>query len=555
MSLLSSLSTGISRTLAYVGIYNSSGRDSARHDIPETAGWAPRPGFAGSFSNFELDTILGRARDGDKNNGWINGGIDRRVEAVMGGNIQLSAQPAYRLLKKDFEWRMQWTADVQARWRVYANDVENRCDVRRRLSVGQMAALAYLHYIRDGEAAAEVRDLQRGLSNPTSLLLFEAERISTPNDRSASEGPNLRNGVVLDNNGAPIGYWIRSRNALDPTPGAEVPRWDYVPRFGPTGRAKLLHVFNPRYAEQNRGISRLAEILVPAKMLDRVDRAEVQAALKSAIMSIFIKSPGTVDDLSKMLAPAGESNELPGWVEPYLDHRMSNRVMMDGASVFQLFPDEDVVAPNASHPNSNYPDFAAHVLRKIASSLGLSYPQISQEWSGINYSSARALLNEIWRGLLQDRRYFCQQFLTPFYAAWLEWEVANGDVKIPGGPANFYRKKSAICACEWIGPGRGSVDPLKEANAANLDTAAGRRSSVSYILEDQRDPDDVMAEEQWFNMQREERGLAAANLNVKAAADAGSEDGGDATGTQEDRDGDGEPQEDQKRKQQQRQNA
>lgn len=53
------------------------------------------------------------------------------------------------------------------------------------------------------------------------------------------------------------------------------------------GRARFVHVFAPRRIEQNVGISKLAE---------------VNAALKSAIFSLFIKAPGTSDDVAAMLA-------------------------------------------------------------------------------------------------------------------------------------------------------------------------------------------------------------------------------------------------------------
>jgi len=522
-------------------------RDAARHDLSETSGWRPNIRFAGTSNYGERETILGRARDLDENNGWINGGLDRRVESVIGVNIRLSAQPRHTLLNRDYDWRMKWTADVQDRFTVWANDINRRCDARMKLSFGALAKLAYLTYARDGEVAAEIRDNKRGLGNTTNVMLVEAERISTPQDRGVIENQFLRNGIAFDVNGAAIGYWVRSGHPNDPTPDMRNLRWDYIPAYGKTGRAKFLHVFSPRRTEQNRGISRLAEVMIPAKMLDRVDRAEVQAALKAAIFSFFIKSPGTTDDLEAALAPSGETGGVDPWVESYLNMREKSPVVVDGASVTHLLPDEDVVVPNAQHPNGNYPEFAKFVLQKIAGSLGVSYPQLSQDWAGINYSSARALLNELWRSFLEDRRFFCDHFLTPIYAAWLEVEVANGDVKVPGGPANFYRSKTAICMAEWIGPGRGSVDPLKEANANNLDVAAGRKSTVECILENGRDPTDVMSEEQWLSGERESRGLPPLNHNVKADA-ATAEDSTGEGGSEQDRDGDGVPMEDKKKK-------
>ena len=527
---------------ASVALLQNGKRDAARMDLAEFSGWRGNnmrfPGGTGGMDS-EWRTITGRARGLDENNGWINGGLDRRVESVIGVNIRLSAQPVHELLNRDYDWRMGWTADVQARFNVWANDIERRCDARQRLSFGAIARLAYLTYMRDGEAAAEIRDSRRGLLNTTNILLVAPERISTPPEQQHREGPSLRSGVAMDENGAAIGYWVRSGHPNDPSPEVQRQRWEFIPARGPTGRAKFLHVFSPRQDEQTRGISRLAEAMVPAAMLDRVDRAEVNAALKSAIFSLFIKSPGTTEDVESMLttAPTGGQEGVHPWVQEYISFRQHNPVMVDGAQVTHLLPDEEVETPERSSPNSNYPDFARFVLQKIAGSLGVSYPQLSQDWSGINYSSARALLNELWRSFLEDRRFFTQHFLTPIYAAWLEMEVALGTVKVPGGPANFYRNKTAICMAEWIGPGRGSVDPLKEANSNNLDTAGGRMSTVEAILERGRDPMDVMSEELWYKQERERRGLPPLNFNVKAGSEGG--DDGASGGTEDDRDGDG----------------
>ena len=93
---------GVSQKQAYMG----SRRDASRYDLTEFSGWNPSLGFAGSDMSGEWDIITGRARDLDQNNGWVNAGIDRRVESVMGGQIRLSAQPQQELLNRDYDWRM-----------------------------------------------------------------------------------------------------------------------------------------------------------------------------------------------------------------------------------------------------------------------------------------------------------------------------------------------------------------------------------------------------------------------------------------------------------------
>lgn len=519
--------------------------DAARFDNAHTRGWTPRQTWGGSLVESDARLIRSRARDLDQNNGWINAGLDRRVESVIGGQIKLSAQPVASLLGRDINWRMNWARDVQARFRVWSNDIERRCDAGQRWTFGAMAKLAYLNYVRDGNACAEIRDSHRGLRNPTNVLLVAHERIGTPPLFAGQEGPTLRNGIRMDANSAPIGYYVRNCHPDDPSPTLDRESFSYIPARGPTGRAKFIHVFSPRRVEQQNGISRLAEAMIPAKMIDRVDTAELETALQAALFSMFVKSPGTTNDVAEAFAPGSVENSGDAWIDRYLGIREDSPIMVRGAQVTHLLPGEDVEFPDRNSPNSNYADFVRLFLQKISGSLGVSYQQLSQDWASINYSSARALLNEMWRSFLEDRHFFTQQFLTPIYAAWLEWEVANGDVKVPGGPSNFYRNKTAICMAEWIGPGRGSVDPNKEADGANKDTAAGRTSTIEHILERGRDPDDVLAEEAYYQKARESHGLNPPQHDIKASAEGSESAGG---GTEDDRDGDGVPNEDQRNK-------
>jgi capsid protein len=76
------------------------------------------------------------------------------------------------------------------------------------------------------------------------------------------------------------------------------------------------------------------------------------------------------------------------------------------------------------------------------------------------------LLNEIWRGLLSDRHLFTTKFCTPVYSAVLEEGVARDLIAIPGGRTMFYVFRDALCQGEWVGPGRGYIDPKKEIDAA-----------------------------------------------------------------------------------------
>ncbi|MDT7953495.1 MAG: phage portal protein [Acetobacteraceae bacterium] len=53
------------------------------------------------------------------------------------------------------------------------------------------------------------------------------------------------------------------------------------------------------------------------------------------------------------------------------------------------------------------------MLRHIASALGTSAEQLSQDWSKTNYSSARAALLESWKTLIRRRMDFATGVATP----------------------------------------------------------------------------------------------------------------------------------------------
>ena len=54
--------------------------------------------------------------------------------------------------------------------------------------------------------------------------------------------------------------------------------------------------------------------------------------------------------------------------------------------------------------------------------------------------------------------------VKPVYELWLEEAINKGVIDAP----DFYEKRHAWTKVKWIGPGRGWVDPVKEAKAAQL---------------------------------------------------------------------------------------
>lgn len=113
--------------------------------------------------------------------------------------------------------------------------------------------------------------------------------------------------------------------------------------------------------------------------------------------------------------------------------------------------------------------FVENVLRHIGTGLNIPLELLMKDFSKTNYSSARAALIEAWRFFNGRRSWIINYWAKPVFELWLEESVNRGLIEAP----NFYEKKAAWCRCKWIGPGRGWVDPVKEAQASQIRMESG----------------------------------------------------------------------------------
>ena len=125
------------------------------------------------------------------------------------------------------------------------------------------------------------------------------------------------------------------------------------------------------------------------------------------------------------------------------------------------------------HPNTAFEPFVKKIAHSIASVLGITYEQLTMDWSNVNYSSARAAILEVARGFKVDAGALRKQFMMPWYRAWLEEVFDKGMLVLPDGAPGFADFSDAWCGAEWIGAGKGYVDPEKEAKAAGMRIALG----------------------------------------------------------------------------------
>lgn len=457
--------------------------------------WNPRIGHVDREALGSRDKIVARARDLVRNNPAIAGGLDRRAESVVGSRIRLLSSPDYEAMARDWKWAAKWARNVELQFRVYDRDSRRNCDAERAQTFGQMVETAYRHWFVDGESLAYVEMRDRGSAYETCLRIIDPDRLDNPDNLTdgsiLANGNQVVGGVEINPSGVAVAYHIRIHHPDSLIQNTGLNKTERVERDDPDGRPRIIHAFKRDRAQQRRGISQLAASMRKIKMLDKYDDAELELALLRALRAPYVRMDAAPEDVKSALAPSGGSGD-PSFYERYLGYREENPLHVDGIGFTQLIGQEQIGFAQADGPPAHYAEFRMQGLGSIASDFGLSVHQLTQAWDGINYSNARTLLNEVWRGLLDDRWQFTQQFCTPFFAAWLQEAVAIGKVKIPGGPANFFRWRAEITMADWLGPGRGRIDPKKEADADDMNLAAGRSNLSMQANEQGQDARDIL---------------------------------------------------------------
>jgi lambda family phage portal protein len=470
--------------------------DAADNVGQHMADWQPYLWSADGEVNMYRDRIVSRVRDVVRNDGWASGAVTRILDNVIGANFRPISKPDYRSLAAytsnkafDATWAMEFGKAVDSHWRAWSNDPGRYCDTQRNMTFAQMMRLGFRHKIIDGDALAMCQWLPERVSEgraryATAIQIIDPDRLSNPNLRF--DQMTMRGGVEIDDHGAATGYYIRRAHQGDWFSASEAVHWDLVQRETDWGRPIIVHDFDHDRAGQHRGGAGIfAPVLQRLKMLAKYDGVELDAAIINAIFGAYIESPY---DPALVEEALGDNNDLKAYQQGRADFHSERKISLGEARMPILFPGEKINAVSAERPNSNFAEFEAAMLRNFASAFGLSAQQVSNNWSDVNYSSARGAAQEAWKTLNVRRINFAHGFATPIRGAFLEESFEVDDLPLPNGAPSFMECRTAYGKCLWMGPGRGLVDTVKERAGSILGMDGGfttlERESAEYDGED-----------------------------------------------------------------------
>lgn len=309
---------------------------------------------------------------------------------------------------------------------------------------------AALALFRDGEALVR---LETDAEGRTTARLIPAEQLEATLHRDLGDGARIVAGVEFDAAGRRVAYHLLP----------ESPDLPFATSIAPVRvpADDVLHLFRPTYPGQVRGLPVLAPVLTPLAELDKTMDAQVVRQQTGAMLAGFVTDQ---EGGAGGFEGAQTGSVLDGGLEP--------------GTLKVLGPGQDVKFSDPPAIGADAIAFMQLVLRAIAAGGGVTYEQLTGDYSGSNYSSSRAALIEFRRRIeaLQNH-VMIRQFCRPVWRRWVATEALAGRIDATG----FADDPESFLACRWITPGWGWVDPVKEVEAEILAINARLKSRREVV--------------------------------------------------------------------------
>lgn len=387
-----------------------------------------------------LSTIRDKARDAVRNNPHASRALSSIVSNTVGWGIEASIKG-----KNTTQTKLLNTA-----WKKWAETT--LCDVSGRHNFSALQAIVMRSVVESGEVIVKkTRDAEAN-----KLQILEADFIDTSMDNG-----KIVQGVEFGPDGKRSKYYLFSEHPGD---GGTL-------KSQPYDANSVFHVYKEDRPGQVRGISWFHNVLNILEDLKEFQRATLIKQKISACLTVFVSKPNAQLGLTNDQKTAKRDGE---WA-------------LEPASIYYLDDGESV---SFSQPPSvsGYGEFCEHTLRTVASGLGVTYEQLTGDYSKVNFSSGR-MGNLEMRRQVESWRWdmLIPQFCEPAFKHFLEWATIVYGVSPEGVEVG------------WVTPAWTMIDPEKELRASILAIRNGLTTTPNVIREQGYNPSQIVEEQREWN--------------------------------------------------------
>ena len=437
-------------------------RKSAAKRTGSMKSWIPQRLLSRQMEAYEREEITKRSTDLINNDPHAAGIADMFATTVIGPG--LTPQPlldAAATGMPDNDARRALQAQERTAYAAWYPTA----DAGQRMTFGAIQFLVQRNLVQYGEYLVLVHMLPDPL-RPYSLALrvINPLRLKTPLDmlygpNSNAGGLNIHDGIELDDNGAPVAYWIKksrpwalagilpdiSSNFLRIT-ARTAHRWN------------VLHGFICQEAEQIRGIPLFTPVMKMARDLSDYLDAELVSNVVTAALAYFIEVTAGTDPLQiarNMTWLTDNTTNADGAAT------QTRYETIDPGQVMYGNPGEKPNLLSADRPGQTFEPFTRIIKTAMAVGIGVPYAIAFKDLNGISFAGFRGAMLEAWRVFSHRRQWLGEGFCQKPYTMVMEEAWLAGRITVK----NFYSNMPGLTRAEWRGYPKGDIEPVKAAQA------------------------------------------------------------------------------------------
>lgn len=430
------------RSRAQLGMYDTF--TGASGSKPSMKSWSAPAGDADSDSLLGLDTQRRRSRDLMRNSPIATGVIRTTKFNVVGSGLKLDAAIDKDVLSMTDQEAKDWERKTEMEFALWAEDTA--CDAERTLNFYGLQDLAFGSVLGSGDCFATMPMIARGKAYDTAVNLIEADRCCNPH--GLFDNDKVRGGIEFDAHGAPIKYHFRKTH-----PGSiysTTAEWTDISAFNSYGLRNVIHLYEKERIGQSRGIPFLSPVIEALKQLERYTEAELMAAVLNGMFAAFA-THGDPDDMPSLDGESAESDEI-------------TETKLTAGTIIHMNAGDKVETIAPGRPNEKFEPFFLAIVKQIGAALGVPFEILIKHFQS-SFSASQAAMHEAWRFFKTRRVWLATYFCAPIYERWMWEAVAKGRIYAPG----FFTDpliRRAYLGSNWVGPAKGMINELQEANAA-----------------------------------------------------------------------------------------
>ncbi|MEE2635508.1 MAG: phage portal protein [Pseudomonadota bacterium] len=434
-----------------------------------TSGWTNSPMPADQIIRRNWRVLVARSREQSANNDYAKAfkasarrnligqkGFTLQAQATEGDKLDAGANKA-----------------IERAWRAWCKAMN--CDVKGRRTFRQIQKTLVNGLCTDGEFM--VRMVFGRDAGPWGFALQVLDPVLCPVDFDEDRRPGgkfIRAGIEYTKMGRPVAYYFTT---LDQSQAD----YHYSGRaFIRVPADEIIHWFEEDFVGQKRGLPWMATALLRMRQLGEFEKSALNNAREGA------NKVGVIEWDEGMGPTLDEDDEDEAFDDIELDS--------ESGVYHQLPAGARLKRVETGYPNGEMAVFSKHMLRGVATGLGVAYNDLANDLEGVNLSSIR-------HGVLSERDQWIElqeslieAFALPIYERWLEYSLLKQKITLDNGSPLPASKRSKFMAVTFQARRWQWIDPAKDVKADTDAVDNLFKSRGQVIRERGRDPREVYAE-------------------------------------------------------------